>query len=527
MFRVLVYIALVFLLAAGFAWLADRPGDVVLDWQGYEIRTSLMVAAVALAVLIAAIAFLGAIVRAVVQAPRMIDAFFVNRRRDRGYRALSTGLIAVGAGDVRTARRAADESVGLLAGEPLTLLLTAQAAQLSGDGARARGAFEALSARPETRVLGLHGLFIEARRQGDHEAARHFAEEAATIAPKIGWAGTALFEYQSRAGDWLAALRTLSANTDARLVDKEHARRLRAVLLTARAMELEAGDPAEARAAALEALRLQPDLVEAATVAARLLARAGEFRRAAKLLEAAWKVVPHPEIADAHASVRPGDTVLDRLSRMRRLAEMRPNHPEGAMAVARAAIDAANWPAARAALEALVKSQPSERVCLLMAEIEEREHGDQGRVRWWLARALNAPRDPAWVADGQVFGHWAPVSPVSGRVGAFEWKIAAPSAQPPEAVEIAADIAVRQAILPPPGGLRPGESSAAMETIDIAPADTPARAVSPEEPAGAEANQPAAADVPPILHAPDDPGPPPPVEEAAEPPRRRFRLFSG
>src|SRR5947207_2732691 len=107
MLRVLVYIALVFLLAAGFAWLADRPGAIILTWQNQEIRTTLMVAAIALVLVIAALAFLGSVVRAIVQAPRMIDAFFVNRRRDRGYRALTTGMIAVGAGDLRIARRAA------------------------------------------------------------------------------------------------------------------------------------------------------------------------------------------------------------------------------------------------------------------------------------------------------------------------------------------------------------------------------------------------------------------------------------
>src|SRR6185369_11064034 len=109
--------------------------------------------------------------------------------------------------------------------------------------------------------------------------ARHFAEEATRLAPRIGWAGTALFEYQAQAGDWQGALATLTANADAGTVDRERARRSRAVLLTARAMELEAGEPDEARLAATEANRLAPDLVPAATTAARLLTRLGDTRR--------------------------------------------------------------------------------------------------------------------------------------------------------------------------------------------------------------------------------------------------------
>jgi HemY protein len=543
MIRVLLYVILVFLLAAGFAWLADRPGTIVLTWQDYEIRTSLMVAAVVFIVLVAALALLGAVIRSLVKAPDMLGRFLGTRRRQRGYRALSSGLIAIGAGDLRTARRAADESRSLLGEEPLTLLLAAQAAQLAGETDRARAAFETLAGRPDTKVLGLHGLFVEARRQGEDEAARHFAEEAMRAAPRIGWAGTALFEYQARAGDWLGALRTLATSADARIIDKARARRLRAELLTARAMELEAGDPTEARALAQEAHRLAPELVPAATVAARLLTRADEIRRAVRVLETTWKVAPHPEIADAYAMVRPGDSVRDRLKRARRLADMKAGNPEGAMGVARVAIDGHDWGAARAALAGLAAGNPSERACLLMAEIEERESGDQGRVRHWLTRALTAPRDPAWVADGRVFPRWAPVSPVSGRVGAFEWKVIE---QPPlrEALEIDAPASVSETVprepeppAPQPPQVEALPSPAAKRDAPEQPPPPPLPPLPPRETAG-EGPKPAppapaarpVAPLPPVLPpaertpglilAPDDPG-----TGDDEPAENRFRAF--
>ncbi len=166
MIRLLVIVALIFAAAVGFVWLAERPGGLILVWQGQEIRTSLMVAALAIVVLIAAIAFVGAVIRWIVSTTQSVGHFIGARRRDRGYRALTRGMIAVGAGDVRAARRAAQESQNLLGKEPLVLLLSAQAAQIAGDAPAARSAFEALSAEHDTRVLGLHGLFVEARRRG-------------------------------------------------------------------------------------------------------------------------------------------------------------------------------------------------------------------------------------------------------------------------------------------------------------------------------------------------------------------------
>jgi HemY protein len=500
MIRVLFYVVLVFALAAGFAWLAERPGDLTIVWQGYEIRTTLLIAAVGLALAITAVALFGALVRALIRTPRSVGAYLGGRRRDRGYRALTRGMIAVGAGDPRAARRAAEESRTLLGGEPLVLLLTAQAAQIAGDAGAAREAFEALTSSRDTRLLGLHGLFVEARRQGERTAARHFAEEAMLISPRIGWAGTALFEYQCQGHEWQAALATLSTNADAGTVPAARANRLRAVLLTARAMELEAGRPDEARALAYEAHRLAGDLVPAAVVAARLLTRNGEVRRAMKVLEATWRAEPHPDLAEAYLAVRPGDSVRDRLKRMRRLADLRPTHPEGAMALARAAIDARDWPAARGALAGLVRTDPTERTCLLMAEIEEGETGDQGRARTWLRRAAGARRDPVWTADGRVFDAWAPVSPVSGRTDVFEWRtVAEPPAAPREALLAAAGEAE-----PPKPAPQPTANLPAV--------------VTPPRPDGARPPGPPATIVPPPPAAPttpaapahpvsDDPGP--------------------
>jgi HemY protein len=569
MLRLVVTIALLFVLAAGFAWLAERPGEIVISWLGVEIRTSLIVAAVALAAAVGLGVLLWLLLRAILHSPQAARSYFRGRRRDRGYRALTEGMIALGAGDEARATRNSAEARRLLGSEPLPLLLTAQAAQLEGNRAGAREAFEAMLARSDTRILGLHGLFVEAQRQGDQAAARAFAEEAVKARPALAWAGTALFEYQSAAREWDAALETLAANTQAGLIERSRAQRLQAVLQVARGMDLEDADPDNARTAALEAHRLAPDLVPAAVLAARLASRLGDVRRATKVLETTWRLFPHPELADAYAAVRPGDSTRDRLNRIRHLAELRPNNAEASLAVARAAINAQDWGEARAALDWLVRENPTERACLLMAEIEDGEHDDEGRVRDWLARAVRARRDPTWMADGHVFETWAPISPISGRLDAFEWKVPAERLGPPVGIVIDARpleaLALAPAAMALPaapieelsGAAQPGpvQQPISLDAQVLTGSETVAEAVrsvstpesissteppsaSPPRGNGAAAAQDEAVHVdngsspgngveprafPPAV---DDPGP---VEEdagAAEtPPRRRFWLF--
>lgn len=516
MIRILVYLALIFAAAAGFAWLADRPGEISLVWQGYEITTSLMVGAVALAALFVLLAILLSVLMAVLRAPRLLDGWITGRRRDRGYRALSRGMIAIGVGDVKKAKRNASEAAKLLDHEPLTLLLEAQTAQATGDGAGARAAFEAMLPKQETKLLGLRGLYVEAERAGEHEAARHFAEEAAKASPGLPWAGEALFAYQSSAGEWQGALQTLGSNLQAKLIDRAAAHRLRAVLLTARGLELETGSPEEALAAALEAVRLAPTLVPAATLAARLAARQGDVKRAMKISEAAWKQGPHPELAETYLSVRPGDAAGDRLKRAQRLADLAPLHPESHFAVARAAIDAREYAEARRALSGIAEAAKTERYWLLMAEIEDGAEGDRGRVREYLGRAVRAPRDPVWMADGYAFTAWAPRSPVSGKLDAFEWRTPsmALADDPRPLLNLDLSPAADTAATPAAEPARP-------VALELAAAPAPAAPVSEPSPvasngAAAKAEVKAAAE-PPI---PDDPG----VDDGAAPRIDRMRL---
>ena len=439
MIRVLLFLLIVLLLGLGFAWFADRPGDVVLNWQGNEYQTSLMVVLVGLVILVAAIMIIWWLGRTILDSPQIMKRFFKERKKDRGYKALSQGLIAANSGDAASARRFTKESVRLLGREPLVDLLDAQSALLEGKREDARKRFEDMLGNDETRLVALRGLYLEAERQGAKEAARHYAEEAHTAAPALPWAGNAKLRYASLDGDWAGALGALEANKSAGLIDKDTAKRQKAVLLTAQAMAMEPADPVQAAKLAREAHKLAPTLVPAAVIGAKALARNSDIGRAAGMIETVWKKEPHPDLAASYVHLRIGDSAADRLKRAKKLAGMKPNHPEGSFTIAEAAIDAQEWKLARESLKSVLLTRPSERACLLMAEIEEGEFGDKGRMRDWLSRAVRSPRDAAWTADGYVSDKWLPISPVSGRIDAFEWKVPLEQLDAPKAEVLDAD----------------------------------------------------------------------------------------
>jgi HemY protein len=421
MIRIILFLLLIALGAAGAAWIAEQTGDVVLSWGGYRAQTTLPVFVLVLGIVVVAAMMIWAILRGMWRTPARMRKSRRERRQARGRHAITQGLLAIGHGDSSAARVHADAARKHAAHDPLALLLHAQSAQLDGDREGAQRAFRAMAEREDTRLLGLRGLFIEAQRADDPVAAVMVAEEALKLSPSSSWASHAVLGFCCAKGDWAGALKILDNNQSAGLIDKATYRRQRGVLLTARALELEKVDRDLARESVMEAVKLAPTLVPAAVLASKFESEAHQIRRSMRLVETAWLAQPHPDLADAYSHVKLGDSARQRLVRVETLAAKMPGHVEGALAIARAAIDASEFAKAREALAPFIAA-PTQRVALLMAEIERTEHGDSGRARAWTLRAVRALHDPAWTADGYVSDRWRPVSPVTGRLDAFQWQ---------------------------------------------------------------------------------------------------------
>jgi HemY protein len=419
--RLFVFLCFITLCSLGLAWLAEKPGHLALTWFGYRFETSVFIACIALVLFVFVLIFVIQSLRAILQGPEAFRLFWGMRRKNKGLEAVARGLVAVGAWDVRQARRAAKTAQNYLGDTPLTLLLRSQTAQLTGDKDKARASFEAMLQDPQTRLLGLRGLYVEALRANDAENAAAYAEAAARMKADLPWASAALLITQARENKWDSVLDTIKTRQRHRMIDRTEARRLRAVVLTAKAKTLLETHREQARSLSIEAYLLDPTLAPAAVQAAQLYAEIDDFKSASKILERAWKVSPHATIAQLYVNLRKGDTAKDRLKRAQNLLRLKPNEPESLIAYASAAAEARDFSLARNALKPLL-AQPTQRVCMLMSKLSEAEN-DIGAMREWFERAMKAPRDAVWMADGQILPAWAPLSPVSGELGAVQWKI--------------------------------------------------------------------------------------------------------
>ena len=453
MIRTIAFLLVAALAVLGAVWFADRPGTVTLAWQGWQVETSVAMLVLAAALLAVISAVLYRLWRALRRAPHALAAAHHRARRERGYKALTQGMVAVAAGDADEAQRQAKRADALLGEPPLTMLLSAQAAQLNGDDAAARRYFTAMLDRPETAFLGLRGLLMQAQRDGDSRTALSLAGRAYAARPKTPWVLTTLFDLQRKAGQWRAALSTLEEALRRDAIARDSGHRQLAVVLLACSREAEAaGDRDAALAYARRANGEAGTYPPAAIRLVALLLAAGRRRRAASVAQDAWTRAPHPELARLYVRMAESNDPLDAVRRLEKLAGFNPEHPESQIALAEALLAAKLWGAARTHLKKAAGDAPSARVCRLMAALAEGESGDMAEMRRWLVAAAGAEPDPGWTCTecGSQAADWAPVCAHCDALGTIDWRVPprAPSAVLPPPV--AAPTAAETAIPPPP-----------------------------------------------------------------------------
>lgn len=431
MIRVIVYLVIVAAIIAGAVWMAERPGEVVLEWLGWRIDTSVPILLLGVLAVMAVVWLIFRILRGIGRVPGRVRESMRARRHRRGLTALSHGYAAVAAGDPRRARSYANDAEKLLDETTATRLLGAQAALLSGDGVDAQKRFEGLLDNPDTRLPALRGLMDQALVAGDRARAKDYAQRAFDEKARPAWAAQALFDMQVRDREYAQAQTTLDTGMKHNAFEGRDVRTLRATLLVAQAEAAFAGDGQwEAVKLGKQAHDADPAFVPAALLLARGYKRDGKERKAAHVLEETWKRSPHPDLGRAYLELWEGEDVLKRVKRAEALAAVNPDHRESRLLVAEAALEADLWGQARARLTPLQDEPVGPRFARLMARLEEGEHGNTKAALSWLHRAAEnaATGDTAIVPAhwhctncAHVPRQWSPSCPACNAFATIGW----------------------------------------------------------------------------------------------------------
>lgn len=431
MFRLAVILVLSACFAVVVSWLSDQSGQTIITWQDIEIelRTSLAIGIVCGGLLILWLA--ERMLRALLSWPNLISHNWRERRRTEGETALSLGMVAFAAGDIKLARKQARKAERLLGSRVLPSLLSAQTAHASGDRRAALRYFTSLAADKQTAYFGQVGLMRLHHSEGRTPQSLAAAQKALELNTKSAPAHIRLLADELASQDWQAALMRVDI---LRAADKSATSALSLFPATSSASPhpdisssaYDTEGPLKGQLSDLNllaahlALRLaRQHLRHDADKALKWLKRAqtahagiveiwlrlGQLqdnRAAIKSLEAGFMRCPHPDIALA-LKQQSSDNEGQHIARLGRLASKSEHQIQAQMVMAARALDCGIWAAAQATLEAIASDNRDTQFYLLAARLAEARAASGEDEASFISRddalmaAAHAPSGWGWV----------------------------------------------------------------------------------------------------------------------------------
>lgn len=329
--------------------------------------------------------------------PRRLKSGVGMRKRNRAIDAMEDALIAGAEGDMDRARKASARVRDLTGSTDLGRIISATAAEACGDHDEATEHYLAMMDSPKTRPTAQRGLAQSKLARGDLPGAVDAAREAFDQNPRARWAFDTLFKALVADYRWTEARDALDKGKAAKHMDGKVYDRRKAVLLSAEAdYWLDNGQHDKALQLAQAALKHAPNFAPAAAIAAYELARTGGQKKAATLLERAWKSYPHPALALAYLDLYPGESVDTQGDRIDRFIASDTDHREARLLQVSHFLRADDPVEALSILSPMLAEEtPTARLCLLAAEAE-RALGNRVDASLWTERAATAAHERDW-----------------------------------------------------------------------------------------------------------------------------------
>ncbi len=411
-------------------WLVSQPGGMNFSFLNYDIEIQTGVFLLILAVFVLILAYVLRVIRAVFSVPKVVGEYRAEYRHKVGYLSLTRGLVAVAAGDAAKATQYSKETTKLLKDQTgLPLLLEAQAARLRGDENIAKERFELLLENKDMAFLGIRGLMKSALDEGDVKQALEYARSGLKLHSNQGWLLKMVYALEIKNHNWEEVLKLSHRVEKLGVIPIQQIISDRiAISLMRHDYNKTNGDENVALRELKAAYKLNPSFVPTVERLAEYYIDAKKHKKAASLIEEAWKVNPHPELAEIWDRLSPqsGKNMdTKKLAWFEKLVDLNVNSVEGHIAAAKAAMGLEFWGEAKAHLMAAEKLYPTTQVFHMRAIVEQNITHNDDKVEDVLEKASGAIPDKVWTCKetGMVYQEWSAIAVPHNSFNTIVWDI--------------------------------------------------------------------------------------------------------
>lgn len=424
MIRLTAYITLALLIALSAAWISSNPGEILITWQSWEIRFSLAV--MALLILIYTVMIFAAIwilkklnIFAYLADPKRLAA-----KRERGEKDLSEAWSAFALEDYKDAIKFGLRAKSTLGENPSVLRLLASSTQKMGN--EKNPYYEQLQANDENAGWVANIELDHLIDQKSWSDAIQLIDKLLVRYPANKRLLRLNFKLNAKQDNWrksrTALQRAIKEKGAFTSAEQKH---YSAVIDYCLSLEQKAaGNKAESLSLLKSALKSDASFAPAALSAARLYIEQDDKKSAEKILASIWKLAPNDELADMLLELYPLENSGDTHRRIKKIAHSAPSYPESLHMLAKAAIDAEQWPDARGALNDVINADmTSQKTFRLLALLERKQKNDQKASEELLQKAETSKPDNHWSCSAchKSTAHYLPLCQNCGEFDKINW----------------------------------------------------------------------------------------------------------
>ena len=412
--RAFFFFIVVLALGVGLDLLAQNPGELSVQWHGWQIKTSAAFAIVMVGVLGLLVVMLTSLYIWLLNAPKRLHRHLAYKRQEKGFLAFNDALQALAIGEDDTAMKAAKEAHKLLPQMPLADTLLAEVTsrkQAQGKAIESNRAFKKFLEKPHTRLMGLRGLLSQSLENGDGKQALTYALDFYREKPRSPYILnilTHLYARQQQVAEALFYAEKYTKVTDKNSKDGAQAAFVLACLQRLQIQQLAmTGQTDEAIKLAEKSIKQHGTFVPLALQLAHLYDQQGHPEKGRKVLSRVYKELPNLKVGRTWLALHHNTKESAILKKVEKFTSAWPEALSSDLLKAQAYLQTRQYTEARKIMDAALLKGEDRTLLQLMAELESLQQPNSPHAAKLLQKALQAP-DRLQAYDGHVtaFDTW-------------------------------------------------------------------------------------------------------------------------
>ena len=350
---------------------------------------------------------------------------FLNKykRLQKGYNYFVDAMIAIANKDHKLAISSNNKMDNYIKDDPgLSLLLKSEVLKIEKKYDQLSKVYEEMIKKKSTQTLGYRGLMEQNLKNQDFHHAFIYGEKLFSLNPQIEKLYETLVQIISKTRNWNQLVVISDKAYSKRIINEETAKENKSIAFYEIAKIKMHSDVNDSLNFIQKAMKLKRNFSPYVKLYLEILLLNDKLAHTKKIIKKFWVEKPSSSLRNVITSILKTNN-LDNIDFIQYIIDKNINNIESKKLLVDFAIYLNQWNIARNNIKGLIGANPTQEICLFMADIELGEFNDIQKSESWKLRAQNAELEYFWICNitNMSQKNWSALSD-SGYFNSLEWR---------------------------------------------------------------------------------------------------------